>query len=109
MLNPDSELIFSIRILPSICSLRGEQWKCLCESVLANPKDIVKSVGMILLVAKIAGCIKCNSDSYRAIRGCSQCAKQAIRRYKGTDKDLEIHFAKYMMRAKNYLERENII
>jgi len=109
MLNPDSELIFPIRILPYISSLRGEQWKYLCDSVLANPKDIVKNVGMILLVAKIAGCIKCSSDSYRAIRGCSQCAKQAIRRFKGTDKDLEIYYAKYLVRAKNYLERENII
>lgn len=106
MLNPDSELIFPIRVLPHIRLLRGEQWKSLCDKVLDNPHDFTKNIGMVLLMAKIAGCAKCCSDSYRAIRGCTQCAKQAIKRYRGTDKELENYYGKLLLRVTKFLDLE---
>jgi hypothetical protein len=34
------------------------------------------------------GCTTCNSDSFRAMRGCTQCAILNIRRFRGSDKEL---------------------
>jgi hypothetical protein len=36
----------------------------------------------------MAGCVPCETDSYRAMRGCAACAIQTLRRHKGNDDDL---------------------
>jgi hypothetical protein len=104
MLNPDTELIFPTRILPLLKDLRGENWKQTISEVL-DKSDLVSNVGITLLMIKIAGCITCNADSYRAIRGCTLCSQQAIKRYKGTDKELYKYFMKSCKRVKIFLEK----
>jgi hypothetical protein len=32
--------------------------------------------------------LTCHADSYRAMRGCTMCARQTVSRFKGTDEDL---------------------
>jgi hypothetical protein len=104
MLNPDTELIFPLRILPKLKDLRGEIWgKIIIE--LLETKDLVNQVGMIVLMIKVAGCITCNADSYRAIRGCTLCSQQAIKRYKGTDKELIQIYSKSCVKVKKFIEK----
>jgi len=104
MLNPDTELIFPIRILPLLKDLRGETWKQTITEVLET-NDLVSQVGITILMIKIAGCITCNADSYRAIRGCTLCSQQAIKRYKGSDKELNQFFRKSCKKVKLFLEK----
>jgi hypothetical protein len=104
MLNPDTELIFPIRILPKLINLRGEIWEKNITEVLET-NDLVSQVGMIVLMIKVAGCITCNADSYRAIRGCTLCSQQAIKRYKGTDKELSQIFRKSCTKVKKFIEK----
>ncbi len=37
---------------------------------------------------RLAGCLTCHSDSFRAIRGCTTCSKTAIQRFRGSDHEL---------------------
>lgn len=104
MLNPDTELIFPIRILPLLKDLRGEIWKQTITEVIET-NDLVSQVGITILMIKIAGCITCNADSYRAIRGCTSCSQQAIKRHKVTDKELNQFFKKSCKKVKLFLEK----
>jgi hypothetical protein len=37
---------------------------------------------------RLDGCLTCETDSYKAMRGCVQCAIQTVRRFKESDDDL---------------------
>jgi len=104
MLNPDTELIFPIRILPLLKDLRGENWEQIITEVLEK-NDLVSQVGITILMIKIAGCSTCNADSYRAIRGCTSCSQQAIKRYKGSDNELNHYFRKSCKKVKLFLDK----
>jgi hypothetical protein len=39
-------------------------------------------------MVRFNGCMECETDSYRAMRGCAMCATQTLRRYHGSDRDL---------------------
>jgi hypothetical protein len=104
MLNPDTELVFPIRILPLLKDLRGEIWKQIITEVLES-NNLVSQVGITILMIKVAGCTTCNADSYRAIRGCTLCSQQAIKRYKVPDKELNQFFRKSCNKVKIFLEK----
>jgi hypothetical protein len=40
------------------------------------------------MMVKMCGCVGCNADSFRAMRGCTQCARQSVRRNRGGDHEL---------------------
>ncbi len=105
MLNSDTELIFPTRLIPHLRNLRGELWQAVIDKVINNQDDIGSKMGMVILMSKLAGCLTCNADSYRAIRGCTICSQQALKRYKGSDKDLETYFNKSVQRANKYLQK----
>lgn len=88
MYNPDTELLFPLRVLPQLASLRGEEWRKLVERVSQPAASQIERCSFVLMMVRMGGCISCNSDSFRAMRGCTICAKQTVRRFKGADKDL---------------------
>jgi hypothetical protein len=45
-------------------------------------------VAFVLFMVRISGCTTCQSDSYRAMRGCVLCSSNTIKRYKGSDQNL---------------------
>ena len=88
MYNADTELLFPPRIIPSLRTLRGATWKKMVEQVEKSGDMSPEKIGFVLLMVKICGCTSCNADSFRAMQGCTQCSKQAIRRLKEPDKTL---------------------
>ena len=88
MYNSDTEILFPLRVIPALSTLRGAVWKTLIERASAQGADPVDEVGFALMMVRLAGCVTCNSDSYRAMRGCTQCARQTVRRFRGEDKEL---------------------
>jgi len=105
MLNPDTELVFPIRVLPHLKHLRSEIWESITEKVIERPNDLSNQMAFTLMMTKIAGCLTCDSDSFRAIRGCTLCTQQALKRYRGSDKELEILLNKSQEKVKKYLEK----
>jgi len=92
MYNSDTELIFPTRIIPGLRDLRGEAWQQLVDAVSQKSPDSLECAAFVLMMARIDACVSCNVDSYRAMRGCTQCARQSIRRFRGDDQDLVAQF-----------------
>ena len=67
---------------------RGREWGDLVDSLQAGESVTVDHLGFTLMMVRLSGCAACNADSFRAMRGCTQCARQSIRRFKGSDSEL---------------------
>jgi hypothetical protein len=83
-----NELMFPHHIIPSLRKLRGPVWQGLVERVMCLPETHEETLALMLMMVRLNGCLSCETDSYRAMRGCAACAMQTLRRYKGEDDDL---------------------
>lgn len=84
----DAEILFPARVVVALRGLRGEKWRALVDHVLARPEHDPDVLAFSLLMIRLDGCLTCHADSYRAMRGCTICARQSVSRFKGTDEDL---------------------
>ena len=48
----------------------------------------MERIAFVLFMVRISGCTTCQSDSFRAMRGCVLCSSNTIKRYKGEDQNL---------------------
>jgi hypothetical protein len=88
MVNPDTDLIFPPRSISSLCSQRGAAWQELVVAVEKSGQDSPEQMAFILMMARLNSCATCNADSYRAMHGCTVCARQSLKRFHGSDEDL---------------------
>jgi hypothetical protein len=84
----NNELMFPHHIIPDIKTARGPAWQKLVERVMRLPETSDETLALMLTMVRINGCMSCETDSFRAMRGCAPCALQTLRRYKGDDNDL---------------------
>jgi hypothetical protein len=84
----DNELFFPEHVIPHLADLRGPQWCDLVQRVAPLPETHENKIAFMLMMTRLNGCATCETDSYRAMRGCSACAIQTLRRFKGTDQEL---------------------
>ncbi len=71
---------------------------------MSDPKTaIVEKIAFTALVTKLAGCAGCNADSFRAMRGCTQCSRQVLKRHKATDQDLLSVYTECLKEVQSYL------
>ncbi|GAB4521070.1 MAG: hypothetical protein OHK0046_31990 [Anaerolineae bacterium] len=84
----ENALLFPHHIIPSLRQLRGTEWQTLVENVARQPEHHEDKLAFMLLMIRLNGCLSCETDSYRAMRGCAACALQTLRRYKGSDAEL---------------------
>ena len=108
MYNPDTEMIFPIRVIQELQSLRGKTWQSLVLSITEPPAVELEQLSFVLFMVRMAGCITCNSDAFRAMKGCTQCAMQSIRRYRGEDAELIQQYILAKEEIQNYLIRKDI-
>jgi hypothetical protein len=107
MYNSDTEFIFPIRIIPTLGSLRGDPWRNLVKDVSSPKTDETSQMAFVYMMVKLNGCVTCNTDSFRAMRGCTQCAWQTIRRYRGNDEELLHQFDLARTEVNEYLQHRN--
>lgn len=88
MYRNDAEVLFPPRVIATLRPLRGDPWRRLVEHVMVRPENDPDVLAFSLMMIRIDGCLTCHADSYRALRGCTACARQSINRFKGTDDDL---------------------
>lgn len=84
----DTELLFPPRVITSLASLRGPLWRGLVQHVSALPQTHPDVLGFMLMMVRLDGCLTCHADSYRAMLGCTSCARQNVLRFKGNDQEL---------------------
>jgi len=83
-----NELMYPHYVTPQLRQMRGPEWRALIDRVLSLPESHEEVLAFCLMMIRLNGCMACETDSYRAMRGCFHCAAQTLRRYKGPDRDL---------------------
>jgi len=83
-----AELLFPARLISSLRDLRGEEWQALVDRVAALPETHTDSLAFVLMMVELDGCMKCNSNNYKFLRGCYLCATQTVQSFKGCDQEL---------------------
>ena len=99
-----SELLFPPYAISPLRDLRGSEWRDLVLRVSALPETDPDSLAFSLMMVKLDGCLTCETDSYKAMRGCVQCAIQTIRRFKECDDDLLSQFEEAQVEVEAYLK-----
>lgn len=88
----DNELMFPHHAIPSLRGQRGPRWQALVDRIIALPETHEETLAFMLMMIRLNGCLSCETDSYRAMRGCAACAAQTLRRFKGADDELLASF-----------------
>jgi hypothetical protein len=99
----ENSLMFPHRAIPSLRKLRGSKWQSLVERIMKLPECHEETLAFMLMMIRINGCMGCETDSYRAMRGCTACAVQTLRRYKGDDDELLQAFEEALEDIRNFV------
>ncbi len=83
-----AELLFPAHLIRALRDLRGDEWHALVERVAALPETHPDSLAFVLMMIELDGCLKCNSNNYKFLRGCFLCATQTVQSFKGSDQEL---------------------
>jgi hypothetical protein len=103
-----NELMFPHKAIATLRNMRGPQWQALIERILGLPETHEETLAFMLMMIRLNGCMECETDSYRAMRGCDACAIQTLRRYKGSDEDLLGHFRQALADIRDYVDELNL-
>jgi hypothetical protein len=109
MYQSDTEMLFPTRVIPSLRNLRGPAWKALVETASAAADGDATTLAFGLMMIRLNGCLTCHSDSYRAMRGCTVCAQQAVSRFKEADEGLVKLFDKASHEVRLYLQDGTLV
>lgn len=104
----ENELLFPAHAIPHLRQARGREWQDLVDHVLSLPEDDPASLGFSLMMVRLNGCLTCETDSYRAMRGCLSCARQVLHRHKGGDDTLLQRYARSVEEIKDHLEEMSL-
>lgn len=108
MNNPDTEFLFPMRVIGELAEVRGKDWEKLVRKINAFPQTNEAKIAFSLMMIKLAGCIGCTADSFRAMRGCTQCARLVIKRYKGSDEELMEHYQYSLKELNSIIEKREL-
>ena len=109
MYRSDTDLLFPMRVAPELRDLRGEVWQKLVDRAMSALDGSVDRLAFTLLIVRLTSCLTCHPDSYRALRGCTTCAVQIIRRYRGDDEELLAMFDEAWIEVNAYLNRSEFV
>ncbi len=85
----DAELLFPARLIPGLRELRGVEFAMLIDRLTeCEAESAVEILGFSLMMTRLASCLTCTADSYRAMNGCTRCVHKVVRGFKGSDEEL---------------------
>jgi hypothetical protein len=88
MQNGSIDLLFPSRAIEPLRKLRGERWENLINDLIEKEPASPERIAFVLFMVRLGSCTTCQSDSFRAMRGCILCSSNTIKRYKGDDQNL---------------------
>jgi hypothetical protein len=83
-----NELMFPHYAIQHVRDARGDEWRTLVDHLTSLPETHEEVLAFMLLMIRLNGCLPCETDSYRAMRGCIMCTRQTLRRFKEPDSEL---------------------
>jgi hypothetical protein len=108
MNNVDTEILFPLRVIPTLRGLRGDDWANLVDRMQKADGQFTDKLAFVLMMVRLGGCVTCSADSFRAMRGCTQCARQTIRRYRGNDSELLEQFEHALKEVEVYQQKGQV-
>jgi hypothetical protein len=99
-----AEILFPHKSVAALVSVRNGKWRELVKRVASLPEDDPESLAFSMLMIKQCGCLDCNPDRYKALMGCSACAKRTLGTYKGADDGLVRAYQKARSEVDGYLK-----
>lgn len=99
----NNEIMFPSYVIPLLRDMRGEEWRSLIDRVADLPPSHPEMIAFVLTMIRLNGCMECETDSYRAMRGCAMCTTQTLRRYHGSDRELLKAYDKALVDVQAYL------
>ncbi len=108
MYNSDTELLFPIRVIPALAVLRGDDWQARVQRVSGDGVVLVDQLAFVYMMVRLGGCMTCNADSFRAMRGCTQCARQTVRRFRGSDRDMLEQYQQSRRDIQAFVQKQGI-
>ncbi len=100
-----AELLFPAHLISSLRDLRGEEWRDLVDRISTLPETHPDSLAFVLMMIELDGCMKCNSNNYKFLRGCFLCATQTVQSFKGCDHELLALYASAKQKMDMQLQR----
>ena len=88
MTENDPQISFPVSAIRNLSGLKSPAWDDLIESLIEKKPEDPDVIGFALMMTRQCACHSCSSDSFRMLKGCDECGKQAIRRNKTTDEVL---------------------
>jgi len=107
MYNSDTEVLFPSRVIPQLRSLHGEEWRQLVDYINSAESTSAERNAFVLMMVRMCGCVGCNADSFRAMRGCTLCARQTVRRLRGGDREIVEQFRQVQKEVEAYLQKNH--
>jgi hypothetical protein len=106
--NKDAELLFPLRVIPSLSDARGGNWQGLLDRVMEGTEPPLDRYAVVLMMARLARCETCRADSYRAYKGCTYCSWQALKRFPGSDSELVSLFKEARQEIELYISENQL-
>ncbi len=100
-----AEILFPHKSISSLASVREVKWRELARRVSGLPEDHPDSLAFSLMMIRHCSCLDCNPDRYKALMGCSVCAKRIVSGFKAGDDVLLKSFHKARTEVDDYLSQ----
>lgn len=104
-----NEIMFPHAVIQDLAETRGPEWQALVTHIQALPQSHENTLAFMLLMIKLNGCMECETDSYRAMRGCDQCALQTLRRFKSSDSNLIAQYEEALLEIRERMQSAPIL
>jgi len=98
------DLLFPSRAIELLCDIRGEIWRNFINSLIDLEPTSRDRIAFVLMMVRLGGCFSCQSDSFRAMRGCILCSNTTVKRYKGSDQSLIDLYNEAKNEVDNYMK-----
>jgi hypothetical protein len=100
-----TEILFPPDLIPELREAAGKEWQQLVDKVTKLEDTHPERLALALLMIRLCGCLECETDSFRAMRGCATCAIQAVHRYRRQEKDLIKQYKATLKEVNEHLEQ----
>jgi hypothetical protein len=99
-----NDIMYPPRVTPLLRDAGGPGWRRLVDRVVRLEETEPEALAFNLTMVRLDGCLECETDSYRAMRGCEACAQQTVRRYRNDEKTLLKLYDAALKDTRAYLE-----
>ena len=100
------DLLFPPRLIPALRQMRGPAWQELINNLINRAPLDRERLAFIVMMVHLGGCMSCQADSFKAMRGCTQCAILSVRRFRGSDQELMSRYADSVIEINKYFHED---